>query len=79
MRERRDGLRFALESRERGRIACERRRQDLDGDVSIELRVAGFVDLAHPPGTEGGEHFVSAEACAGREAHGRPIIDVRNI
>jgi len=39
MRERGDRLRLALESRVRGRIGGERSRQNLDGDVAIQLRV----------------------------------------
>ena len=36
MRQRGDGLRLALEARERARVARESRRQDLDRDVAVE-------------------------------------------
>ena len=54
MRERGDGLGFALEPREGRRVRGERVRQDLDRDVAIQLRVARAVHLAHPAGAERG-------------------------
>ena len=39
--------------------------QDLDGDVAIEPRVAGAIDLAHAACPQGGEDLVRAEADAG--------------
>ena len=43
--------------------------KNLDGDDSIEARIAGFVHLAHPARTDGGEDFVRTEFCAGGEHH----------
>jgi hypothetical protein len=37
---------------------------DLDGDVAAEAGVAGAVDLARPPGPEGGQKLVRAETVA---------------
>ena len=63
-------LRFALESREAIGVAREHLGQDLDRDVTIELRVARAIDLAHAAGAEGREDFVRAESCAGLQCHG---------
>jgi hypothetical protein len=52
MRERRDGHGLALEPRAGVGVGGEAWRKDLDGDVAIQLRVAGAIDLAHAAGTE---------------------------
>ncbi len=52
MIERGERLRFALEARETLGVIGERRRQNLQGHVAAELRVAGAIDLAHPAGSE---------------------------
>src|SRR6185295_10268466 len=44
-------------------------RQHLDRDKSIEPRVPGFVDLAHPPGAKRGQDLVRSEAEAGDKRH----------
>ena len=44
-------------------------RQNLDGHVAPELRVARAVDLAHAAGAERTGDLVPAEASAGREGH----------
>jgi membrane-associated PAP2 superfamily phosphatase len=46
-------------------------RQDLEGDVTAETRVAGAVDLAHAAGAERPGDFVWPETGAGLQAHGR--------
>ena len=66
MRERGDGLRFALEARAAIRIAGNAGRQDLDRDVAIEPRVARAVDLAHAAGADRGDHLIRPESGAGR-------------
>ena len=38
--------------------------QDLDGDSTVQAGVAGFVDLAHAHGAEGGFDLVGAEGGA---------------
>lgn len=50
-------------------IAGQRRGQDLDSDVAIELAVAGAVDLTHAASAEGRDDFVGSEFVAGRERH----------
>ena len=48
MREARDGAGFVREARPATRIGCSVRREHFEGDMAIESRVAGLVDLAHP-------------------------------
>ena len=50
-------------------VSRQMRRQDLDGDVAIQLGVAGAIDLAHRAGAEGADDFVDAKARAGLERH----------
>jgi len=69
MRERRDGFRLPLESLQRLGIGRQVPRQDLDGDVAVEFRVARPVDLAHSSSAQGAEDLVRAEASAGWETH----------
>ena len=51
------------------RVGRQAVRQDLDGDVAIQLRVARAIDLAHAPGPEGGNDGVGAERVTGGETH----------
>ena len=44
-------------------------RQDFDGDVAIQLGVAGAIDLAHRAGAKGADDFVDAKTRAGLERH----------
>ena len=48
----RDRPRFVFESAQAIRVMGHRRGENLDGDVAIEPRVAGAVDLAHPARAE---------------------------
>ena len=50
--QRREQLRFAAETREALGIVRDRWQQDLDGDVAIQLRVVGPIDLAHAADAE---------------------------
>lgn len=52
----------------------ERRRENLDRDGAIEARIAGFVDLAHPPGAEWRKNLVRTETSAGGKAHGLRLM-----
>ena len=52
MRESCDGAGFVREARPGSRFGCGVKREHLDRNVAIESRVAGFVDLAHPPGAD---------------------------
>jgi len=58
------------------RIGSECGRQNLDGDRTVEARVAGLVDLAHSARTEGRDDFVRAEAGAGGQGHESRLIVV---
>ena len=58
VRERRDRLRLALESRAGIVIVRQARLQHLEGDVALQARVACAIDLAHAALSEGTEHFV---------------------
>ena len=69
MRERRDGLRLALEPGERVRIGGDGLREDLDRDVPVELPVPRPVDLAHPARAERREDLVGAETGPGGDCH----------
>jgi hypothetical protein len=79
--QRRDALRLALEAGAELGVRRELRRQQLDGDLAVELRVARAVDLAHAAGAERSGHLVAAEARGHREtgwvagaAHGCPPV-----
>jgi hypothetical protein len=71
VRERGHGLRFALEARERLRLAGKPRRQHLDRDVAVELLVARLPDLTHAPRAERGEHPIRSELSVRFEGHAR--------
>jgi hypothetical protein len=70
MVERGEDLRFAVESSQALRIGRDRFGQHFDGDVAIELLVAGAIHLAHSARAELGEDFVRTEANASGETHG---------
>ena len=53
MRQRRDRARLALEARQGVGVGGHRRRDDLDRDVAPQPRVAGAIDLPHPPAPMG--------------------------
>ena len=55
---------FALEARQPLGIGGDGRRQDLDGDVALQLGVAGAIDLAHAANAERRDDFVGTEAAA---------------
>ena len=61
------GLRFALEAREPIGVVCKGFGQELDCDISVQLRIARAIYLAHAPGPQGGKDFVRPNACAGVE------------
>jgi hypothetical protein len=64
MIERGERLGLALESGEPIGIGGERVGQDLDRHVAIQLRVAGFVDLAHAAGADSAGDFVRTKTSA---------------
>jgi uncharacterized protein len=50
-------------------------RENLDGDDSLQPRVAGAIDLSHAAGAERREDLVRAQAGSGRKSHGRRLSD----
>ncbi len=69
MVERGQHLRFALETREALRVVHEGVRENLQGDIAVELGVPRLVHLAHAARADGGEDFVGAEGGTGCEGH----------
>ena len=67
--QRREDLRLPLESSEAFRIAGEQLWKDFDRDVTIQLGVAGAIDLTHPADAEEGSDLVRAEASARLQRH----------
>ena len=59
--------RLAAQTLARVRVSRELARQQLDGDLTIQPRVAGAIDLAHSAGSEGGDNLVATEPRAGRQ------------
>ncbi len=62
MIERREDLCFPLEAREPIRIVRKRVGQDLQRDITAELRIVGAVDFAHPSAANGPDDFVVSYA-----------------
>ena len=54
--------RLLLEARQSHGIIGQSWRQDLDGDIAAEPRIAHAINFAHAPGAEQAEHFVTANA-----------------
>ena len=67
MVQRGERLRLTGEPRESIRIVRERVREDFERHVTIQLRVAGPIDLPHSALTEQAGDFVDAEPRAGCE------------
>ena len=63
------GACLLLEAAPTSASSRERRRQHLDRDVALQLRIARPVDLAHSTGAQRAEDFEAAEAIAHRESH----------
>ena len=77
MIQRGERFRFALEPGEPLGVVHERFGQDLDRNVSIELRVARTIDFAHPAHADLDGHLIRPNPGATYEGHGgRPIINV---
>ena len=45
-------------------VGGERRRQNLEGDLPLQLRIGGAINLAHPTRADGGDDLVGTEARA---------------
>jgi hypothetical protein len=69
MRQGSDGASFALEPRQRLRVAGQIGREELDRDVAPETRVACAKYLAHAPTAERRDEFVRAEPDSGTGLH----------
>jgi len=67
MIERRERLRLALETHQAIGVEGKRLRQDLERNITIEPRVAGPVDLAHPASTERRREGVGPEPGSRRQ------------
>jgi len=63
---------FLGEAAETIRAGGERLGQELDGDVAVQVVVAGAIDLAHAPGAQLVEELVPAEPHADHGWHGAP-------
>jgi hypothetical protein len=59
-------LGFAPEPREPLRVVDNGRRQELQGDVALQSRVARAVDFSHAAGAERGDDLVGADGRADR-------------
>jgi len=68
--QRREDFGFALEAREPIVVGGDRRRQDLDGDLPLQLRVGGPIDLPHAPFADLCGDFIDAETGTGRKGQG---------
>ena len=62
-------LGFLFESAQAIGILRERRREDLDRDITPESRVLGPIDFAHPARPDGRQDLVGTEAGTRRECH----------
>jgi len=69
MRQRGDGLGFALESRAPRVVSRHAVGKNLDRDVAIQARVTGAIHLAHAAGANQREDLVWAEAGTGLNGH----------
>ena len=65
----REELGLPLEPREALGVVRELRRQEFDGDLASELRVARSIDLAHAACAERRHDLVPTERAAGVETH----------
>jgi DNA-binding TFAR19-related protein (PDSD5 family) len=68
---------FALEAGEALRVLPQLRRQHLDRDLALELRVGGAIHLAHAARAQRAGDLVGAQALSGRQAHGVLCITAR--
>ena len=69
-------LRFTTEAREAIGIVGNGRQQDLDRDLAIQLRVEGFVDLAHPARADPCLDLIRADPLALEILCGEGVLDL---
>ena len=67
MIERGHGHRLAAQALARARVSRRHGWEQLDGDLAIETRIVGAIDLAHASRPDGGQNLIGAEARAGRK------------
>src|SRR5215510_6277845 len=60
---------FASEARHAGTVARERFRQNLNRYITIQLRIASPIDLAHAALAEQDGDLIRAESCADYQSH----------
>src|SRR5262245_17897442 len=69
VRQRGDRLRLALEPRAPLGVGGKAPGKDLDGDVAMQPRVAGAIDLAHSALAEEHHDFIGSESSSRRQSH----------
>ena len=69
--------RLTLETKEAIGIAGEEVRQNLEGNVTAQSRIAGAIDLAHAPRTYQGDDLVLPESLSSRKSHKRTRRQLR--
>jgi hypothetical protein len=62
-----EDLGLALEARQAIGIRSQGLGQDLDGDLTFQVRIGRPVDLTHAASADWGDDFIGAKARAGRE------------
>ena len=75
--ERGQNLGLALEAGQPVLIGCHGGRQDLQGHLTLQLGVAGPIDLAHTARAEMADDLVGSEAGAGSQRHAAPPFYVQ--
>jgi hypothetical protein len=72
-------LGFTLEAREPIGVVGERVGEDLEGDIAIELRVAGAQDLAHPAFANLRGDLVDTDSGAGSESQAVGLYELSGV
>jgi hypothetical protein len=67
--ERGNGLGLALEPVQPDFVGGKLGRQDLEGDVAAQLRIAGAIDDTHPAGANDADDFKTAQPAACGQHH----------
>ena len=67
--ERADSTSFLFKAMQPIGIGRESRRQDLDGDIAAQSRIARAIHLAHPARSQGSENLVWTKMSASSKGH----------
>ena len=78
MVDRRERFCFAAEARDAFFITRELGRQDLQGNIAIEFRIARAIHLAHPADAKERADLIDADTRTGCDGQGLRIIAVRD-